>query len=464
MSLDNTSAVLNHNKQREIEAIARKSTGSEGEPEGEWLLKVPFAGRGMSNVRLSAGEIFNFAVSVTALDPAPGDLVLDLGAGSCWVSEWLNRLLVDSVSLDIAHDMLMIGQRRLGAGAKQTVGDFEKLPFASETLDGAICLSALHHVPDIPAALREICRVLKQDGTVVFSEPGIGHSLHPQSQSEMAECGVMERDIVINELLDECLKAGFRGVSVQPYLFPPPIYGHGTWQAVDRAGQPQVIMQVNLRTIVAWSDNLIRMLARPVWAQLVAAVPALQRLIPAIKRVTGRPANGERAGDHAEPPESILAWQSLLTFRNAVRVHPVVIAYKEPRGPDSRRPHILNAEISLVSAPTSVALGTTFTVVTQVRNTGDTLWLHTPALIGGHVALGAKLMDQNGLAVVYDFGRGYLTRSVPPGEMLPVEITLTAPATPGRYQVKLDMVDECIVWFEHRGACPVFVPLEVTPY
>ena len=466
MSLDNTSAILEHNKQREIEAIGRKSTASEGKSEGEWLLKVPFAGRGMSNVRLSVGEIFNFAVSVAALDPAPGDLVLDLGAGSCWISEWLNRLLVETVSLDIAHDMLKIGQRRLAAGAKQTVGDFEKLPFASETIDGAICLSALHHVPDIPAALHEICRVLKRDGTAVFSEPGIGHASHPQSRSEMAECGVMERDIAINDLLDECLKAGFHNVSVQPYVFPPPIYDHGTWQAVDRASRPHVIAAAGLKNTAAQLELYARMRAGPAWARLTAAVPALRRLNLSAGHGTVQRDSDDRAGDPAETPalEAVLAWQSLLTIQNAVRAHPLVIARKEPRPPDSRRPHVLNAEISVVNTPASIAPGTTFSIVVQVRNTGDTIWLHTPTPIGGHVALGAKLLDASGLAAIYDYGRGHLSRSVYPGDTLPVEITLVAPATPGRYQVKLDMVDECIVWFEHRGACPVFVSLEVTPH
>jgi len=255
----------------------------------------------------------------------------------------------------------------------------------------------------------------------------------------------MERITVVHELLDECLKAGFRNVSVQPYLFPPPIYDNGMWQAVDRAGQPLVVARSGLRSAVAWSNSLIRTLGRPAWARLVAVAPVLRRLTPAMERAAGLPANRERSGDHAEPPESILAWESLLTFRNAVRVHPVVIVHKEPRRPDSRRPHILSAEVSVVRAPLSIAPGTTFTVVTQVRNTGDTLWLHTPTPIGGRVALGAKLRDENGLAEVVDFGRGYLSRAVQPGETLPVEITLTAPATPGRYQVKLDMGDECVV-------------------
>jgi hypothetical protein len=42
-----------------------------------------------------------------------------------------------------------------------------------------------------------------------------------------------------------------------------------------------------------------------------------------------------------------------------------------------------------------------------------------------------------------------------------VGIMVVAPTAPGHYQVKLDMVDELIVWFEHRGSQPVLVPFQV---
>jgi len=78
MALEKTTEIVEHNKRREAEAVSRKATSADGKSEGEWLFKLPFAGRGMSNVRLSTGEIANFAVSVTALDPAPGTW--------CWIS------------------------------------------------------------------------------------------------------------------------------------------------------------------------------------------------------------------------------------------------------------------------------------------------------------------------------------------------------------------------------------------
>ena len=51
-------------------------------------------------------------------------------------------------------------------------------------------------------------------------------------------------------------------------------------------------------------------------------------------------------------------------------------------------------------------------------------------------------MDNTGLALIYDYGRAYLPGDVSPGEEVSVSITVVAPTAPGRYQVKLDMVDE----------------------
>jgi SAM-dependent methyltransferase len=444
-----------HDKAREAEALRRKSSSAHGEPAGDWLLQMPFAGLGMSNIRLAVGEMYNFASAVMALDPAPGDLVLDLGAGSCWVSDWLNRLLVDTVSLDIAHDMLKIGQRRLGPQARLTVGDFEALPFTAETFDGAICLSALHHVPHIPRALREIHRVLREDGVVVFSEPGAGHASHPQSRAEMAELGVLERDIIAAELMEECRRAGFEQVSVQPYLFPAPTYDEASWQALERAQPPSGAPSEALRDIVSHGQPIRRLLARG-----LASLLWLGRRLAKIALASRPMAPSERVVNR--PDASLeLAWQSLLLLQQATQAHPIVLARKRPRRIDSRRPNVLAAELVLVSAPPSCDPGEPFTLTVRARNTGDTLWLHQPRAIGGHVALGAKLMDSNHLAVIYDYGRGFFSQDVAPGQETTVQITLRAPAAPGNYIVKLDLVDECIVWFEHRGSQPLLAPLMV---
>lgn len=454
MSLERTGEVLAHDKQKEVEAVARKMTSLDPDARGDWLFTLPFAGTGMSNPRISLGEIYNFAVSIMALDPAPGDWILDLGSGSCWVSEWLSRMLIHTVSVDISPDMLRIGQQRLGPGARLAAGDFEALPFASGSFDGAVCISALHHVPDIPRTLSEIRRVLKDTGRAVFSEPGRGHASSPQSQAEMQELGVLERDVVAAELLDECLRAGFQTAQVHPYLFPLPAHSPEEWRAMQASGEPR------LRSDKRGAGPGVNPQApgpdqrRRKW---------VQRLLAPLRAPGGfRPQQREPMERFLVGQDARLAWQCLVGVRNAIEAHPVVVAGKEERRPDSRRPARLRAAITVLDAPRQVDAGERFAIRVRVRNDGDTLWLARQTPWGGFVALGAKLVDTNNLLVVHDYGRSLLGQDVEPGENIEAEIGLVAPTQAGEYRVKLDMVDECIAWFEHMGSPPVLRPLTVT--
>src|SRR5262245_28261676 len=103
-------------------------------------------------------ELFNdFVVAMRLLQPGPEDRILDLGAGGGWCSALLQRLNRRSVAVDIAHEMLAVSRERTTAAPLAAVaGDLERLPFADGSFDKAVCLSAIHHIPDMAAALAEI--------------------------------------------------------------------------------------------------------------------------------------------------------------------------------------------------------------------------------------------------------------------------------------------------------------------
>ncbi len=112
--------------------------------------------------------IFDWAVAGEALHCAPGDLVLEFGAGTCFASELFNRLGYHTVSLDInpeilsyARDRMSLDRRLDSSRSSYVAGDGQSLPFAGATFDGVICLNALHHMPDYAATLSEVRRVLK---------------------------------------------------------------------------------------------------------------------------------------------------------------------------------------------------------------------------------------------------------------------------------------------------------------
>jgi hypothetical protein len=68
------------------------------------------------------------------------------------------------------------------------------------------------------------------------------------------------------------------------------------------------------------------------------------------------------------------------------------------------------------------------------------------------VRLGAQLCAADGTLMNRDYERAWLPVSLEPGARADVPITITAPAEPGRYTLKFDLVSEGIDWFEACGS------------
>jgi hypothetical protein len=68
------------------------------------------------------------------------------------------------------------------------------------------------------------------------------------------------------------------------------------------------------------------------------------------------------------------------------------------------------------------------------------------------VRLGAQLCDRDSTVINRDFERAWLPSNVGPGETADVRLRFTAPARPGRYALKFDLVSEGIDWFEACGS------------
>ena len=130
--------------------------------------------------------------------------------------------------------------------------------------------------------------------------------------------------------------------------------------------------------------------------------------------------------------------------------------------PDSRAPGILRADLTLKSAwRAQFQPGEIFQADLLVRNTGDTLWLGGKFLRHGIVTLGVKIFDEAGEVRDEFHGEPALPRAVAPNESCAVTIEHMCPAAPGRYSVKIDLIDQHICWFEERGSRPLTLPLVV---
>jgi len=87
----------------------------------------------------------------------------------------------ETFGIDIAYGAVSIWTRRMkrkGLNAKTLgiIGDAQKLPFRSNSIDLVLCFEVLEHLPDDEACLSEISRVLTKDGICFLTVP---HSYIP---------------------------------------------------------------------------------------------------------------------------------------------------------------------------------------------------------------------------------------------------------------------------------------------
>src|SRR6266508_1253574 len=133
--------------------------------------------------------------------------------------------LLHDFAVDISFDMLRAGRSRPGGATIRAVaGDLESLPFRAATFRKAVCLNAIHHVPNPAAAVRELARVLTDDGVALFSEPGRGHAQAAVSTAAMRDFGVLEQDVLIADFARACREAGFRDVRIKTLSYAIPAF------------------------------------------------------------------------------------------------------------------------------------------------------------------------------------------------------------------------------------------------
>lgn len=108
-----------------------------------------------------------FQQLVSGLQIEPGQTIVDLGCGNGGAGLWVAQDLgVKLIGIDLSAAGVAAGTetaRALGLGdtARFLEGDMTATGLASASCDGALSLDVLCFVPDKPAALREVARILR---------------------------------------------------------------------------------------------------------------------------------------------------------------------------------------------------------------------------------------------------------------------------------------------------------------
>lgn len=356
-----------------------------------------------------AKRMTDVGVIADALRLRPGDVVLELGAGACWLSHFLNRFGCRTIAVDVSAKALAMGRALFEQDPRTNWSldpqflpyDGHRLPVASASVDAVVLYDTFHHLPNPRAILKELRRVVRGDGLVAMSEPGRGHAQSAGSALEAASTGVLERELVLEEIFADAIAAGFAAA----------------------------------RVVIAPRSPLLEVDAT------------------ALRAFMG--------GRHFST-----YWRGLTA---ALDGHHYLVLHAGDPAPTTRRPRRLMAALSggaglqTGALLAGVRVHESRTLAITARNLGDTRWLSAEG--AGWTRLGAHLYRADTAMTLVDFDwlRAPLPQDVPPGGEVTITVSLPPISEPGRYTIVFDLVVEGLTWFSERESQPFVVTIDVRP-
>lgn len=113
---------------------------------------------------------------IKELNPRSGEKIIDLGCGTGYYLYLLSSLPIGLHLSGLDNDekaMIEAKQLLRDKNIKFVVGDLHKMPFEDESFDKAVMSEVLEHVANDTLVLKEVFRILKQNGVLVISVPSI---------------------------------------------------------------------------------------------------------------------------------------------------------------------------------------------------------------------------------------------------------------------------------------------------
>ncbi len=343
-------------------------------------------------------------LAVTLALPA-GARILDVGCGSGWLSEYLARLGYQVEGIDISPDLISMSRDRVA-----------RVPFGVDHETPLRCDFSVHDIELEPLAE-------KFDAVVCYD------SLHHFAD---------ERSVMRN--LSAMLNVG-------GLLFI--LEGQKPDDNTTPAEELRGVMREFGTLESPFSNDYLRALISENGFAIVGDYVSVNGLF-------------EREMLKGRPDNQSLPLRTIATDYHYLTCMKVDHSGRVSDMPDSKRPGLLRAEITLQDKSAwRVAAGKNFEVPVTITNTGDTLWLTGQTVRAGIVMPGVKILDASGKVVAERHGHPMLPRAVPPGQTILLNLECIGPDQPGTYTVRVDLVAQHVCWFAERGSEPLVFNLKV---
>ena len=323
--------------------------------------------------------------------------VLEMAAGSCWLSRYLAELRCDVIACDVSPTALMMGRQLFERHPlvkpplrepRFLLTDGERLDLADESVDRIVVNDGFHHVPNVQQVLCEMYRVLRPGGIAGFSEPGRYHSQSAQSQQEMRQFDVLENDIDLVEIWDCAKQAGFTDLTA-------PVIAR-SW--VNQSQHESILRdQMNLD----------------------------------------------------------LGSRILRDCQQAMTNQTVFFLYKGEFRLDSRSAEGLAARIECLSTLPVEVVDNCIGLRLNVTNSGVSTFLAENFVDLGVVKLGVKILSESGKVANDQYLRVPLDHDLCPGESVAIELRLQRSDLDGFGGIEIDLVSELVCWFSNLGSEPL---------
>jgi 2-polyprenyl-3-methyl-5-hydroxy-6-metoxy-1,4-benzoquinol methylase len=181
--------------------------------------------------------------------------ILDVGCGEGVLVEEFANLGYNIIGLDQNYSSAFVLR-----------GDIRTMPFGSKSFDVILCLDVLEHLSyeSQEIAIREIRRVLKDDGRVIFSLPNLAHFSSRLSfllRGKLSRTGDIKKhpgDRPLKEYLQLLSKEGFRIIQRKALSPTFPVIYQLVRTLTAKTRSSRFIDFLNLFALPDWSfDNIL---------------------------------------------------------------------------------------------------------------------------------------------------------------------------------------------------------------